>query len=200
MLEDCASSWTAFAAQTARNAEVQLFRGVLGGSLALCGSRAELTGTGSGFQVQNIYLGGGDSNLDFNDVAVHAGQDTRSEIHAAGVLDGSCQKILRGTIDFRKGAVHGVGHESEDVLLLSPTVRNRTALLILCGEEQVEGQHAASIGRLDESMLYYMASRGINEQEAKRLVALAKFAPVLDVLPPDLKCEADAFIERRVSI
>ena len=67
-------------------------------------------------------------------------------------------KILRGTIDFRRGAKRGVGHESEDVLLSSPHARNRTAPLILCGEEEVEGQHAASIGRLDEAKLYYLRS------------------------------------------
>ena len=86
--------------------------------------------------------------LDYNDVSVHTAKDTLCEMHTAGVLTGNADKILRGTIDFRRGAKRGVGHESEDVLLFSPHARNRTAPLILCGEEEVEGQHAASIGRL----------------------------------------------------
>ena len=198
MLSAATRSWSAVSATAGENAQVCIYRAALGGSSVLSGGKCLLPGTGSAFEARTIYYGDGDTVLDFSDTAVHTGRKTRSEIHAAGVLDGNCQKTLRGTIDFRRGAVQGVGHESEDVLLLSPDVRNRTAPLILCGEEQVEGQHAASIGRLDEAMLYYMASRGIGEGEARRLLALAKFAPVLDALPPDLRCEAESYLERRL--
>ena len=69
-----------------------------------------------------------------------------SDTASAGALSGSADKILRGTIDFKEGAKRGIGHESEDVILLGPDVRDRTAPLILCHEEEVEGQHAASHG------------------------------------------------------
>ena len=90
---------------------------------------------------------------------------------------------LRGTVDFQRGAKRGVGHESEDVLLFSPNARNRTAPLILCGEEEVEGQHAASVGRLDENKLYYLRSRGLSEAQARRLMVDARFAPAIDKIP-----------------
>ena len=119
----------------------------------------------------------------YNDVSVQIGKDTLCEMHTAGVLTGSADKILRGTVDFRRGAKRGVGHESEDVLLFSPTARNRTAPLILCGEEEVEGQHAASVGRLDESKLYYLRSRGLSESQARRLMVDARFAPAIEKIP-----------------
>ena len=198
MLGSAARSLSGLAAETEQGAKVSLFRAALGGKLSLGGSRCILRGSGSAFTARSIYYGDGESLVDLSDTAIHLGRDTRSEIHAAGVLDGAAEKTLRGTIDFHRGAVRAVGHESEDVLLLSPRVRNRTAPLILCGEEQVEGQHAASIGRLDENLLYYMASRGIGEAEAKRALALGKYAPVLDMLPPDLRCEAEGYLERRL--
>ena len=109
--------------------------------------------------------------------------DTLCEMHTAGVLTGSADKILRGTVDFQRGAKRGVGHESEDVLLFSPSARNRTVPLILCGEEEVEGQHAASVGRLDENKLYYLRSRGLSEAQARRLMVDARFAPAIDKIP-----------------
>lgn len=48
---------------------------------------------------------------------------------------------------------------------------NQTIPLILCGEEDVEGNHGATIGRLDEKMLFYLASRGIPEEAARSLLA-----------------------------
>ena len=108
-------------------------------------------------------------------------------------------KILRGTIDFRRGAKRGVGHESEDVLLFSPHARNRTAPLILCGEEEVEGQHAASIGRLDEAKLYYLRSRGLNDAQARRLMVDARFAPAIEKIPLEaLREEVRAEAARRL--
>ena len=138
--------------------------------------------------------------LDFNDVSVHTGKDTLCEMHTAGVLTGSADKILRGTVDFQRGAKRGVGHESEDVLLFSPSARNRTAPLILCGEEEVEGQHAASVGRLDENKLYYLRSRGLSEAQARRLMVDARFAPAIDKIPLDsLQDEVRENVARRLN-
>ena len=53
------------------------------------------------------------------------------------------------------------GDEKEDVLLVGDNMVNQTIPLILCAEEDVEGNHGASIGKLDENMLFYAATRGI---------------------------------------
>ena len=191
--------WNTVAATLAADASLDIVRVEFGGHQVLSGSRVILEGHRSRFSLHAAYIGGEDDVLDFNDVAVHLGRDTRSEIHSAGVLAGHAEKILRGTIDFRRGAVRGIGHESEDVLLFSPTVRNRTAPLILCAEEQVEGQHAASAGRLDEKILYYLASRGIDEKKARRLLVEAKFAPVIDDVPEgDFRESVRETLERRL--
>lgn len=171
--------------KVAKDAHVRIVRAELGGNVVVSGARAMLAHTAGAFDLDAIYYGDGDSILDFNDVAIHTGRDTHSEMHNAGVLADRCKKALRGTIDFRRGAVHAVGHESEDVLLFSPDVRHRAAPLILCTEENVEGQHAASAGRLDENILYYLASRGLDPQQAKRLMVDARFAPVLDKIPDE---------------
>ena len=156
-------------------AKVEQVRVELGGSLSACGTRAMLGTPKSEYDLDAVYFGGEDAVLDYNDVSVHTAKDTLCEMHTAGVLTGNANKILRGTIDF--------GHESEDVLLFSPHARNRTAPLILCGEEEVEGQHAASIGRLDEAKLYYLRSRGLNEAQARRLMVDARFAPAIEKIP-----------------
>ena len=191
--------YNAVAAKCAEGAKVTIVRADLGAAVTVSGARALLPERQSEFELSSIYYGDMDAILDFNDVAVHTARDTHSELHTAGVLADRAQKVLRGTIDFQRGAVNAVGHESEDVLLFSPTVRNRTAPLILCGEEQVEGQHAATSGRLNEELLYYLRSRGLSEAEAKRLMVRARFAPVLDAIPDDaLRQAAEETIARRL--
>lgn len=199
MLGSHARRWDAVAVEEGTGAKVEQVRIELGGSVSACGTRAELSSAKSEYDLDAVYFGSRDAVLDYNDVSVHTAKDTLCEMHTAGVLTGNASKILRGTIDFRRGAKRGVGHESEDVLLFSPTARNRTAPLILCGEEEVEGQHAASIGRLDEEKLYYLRSRGLSEAQARRLMVDARFAPALDKIPLDaLREEVQAEAARRL--
>lgn len=193
-------SWDAVGAVVGEGAQVELVRAVLGGSCAASGSLACLEGAKSGFNLNTAYFGHKDQYLDFNDVGRHIGRETVCDMYTSGVLADKSNKILRGTIDFRSGAVHSVGHENETVLLLSSEARNRTVPLILCGEEQVEGQHAATLGRFDEKQLYYLCSRGLTPTQAKRLMVEARFTPVLDMLPDeDLQKEILECIERRLN-
>lgn len=192
-------SFDAVGARIGKGARVELIRAVLGGKTAACGSLAHLDGLGGGYQQDTAYYSDEEQIFDFNDIARHIGRETVSEMHTAGVLAGSSSKILRGTIDFKAGSAHSVGHENETVLLLSPSARNRTVPLILCGEEAVEGQHAASLGQFDEKQLYYLCSRGLSLMEAKRMLVEARFMPVLHkITPDDLRMEILNVIERRL--
>ena len=199
LLGNNASRWGAVAIQQAASSRVEQVRIELGGKVSVCGTRTLQDHNKSEYDLDAVYFGRDNDVLDYNDVSVQIGKDTLCEMHTAGVLTGNADKILRGTVDFRRGAKRGVGHESEDVLMFSPTARNRTAPLILCGEEEVEGQHAASVGRLDESKLYYLRSRGLSESQARRLMVDARFAPAIEKIPlEELRTEVRETVARRL--
>ena len=199
LLGNNASRWGAVAIQQAASSRVEQVRIELGGKVSVCGTRTLQDHNKSEYDLDAVYFGRDNDVLDYNDVSVQIGKDTLCEMHTAGVLTGNADKILRGTVDFRRGAKRGVGHESEDVLMFSPTARNRTAPLILCGEEEVEGQHAASVGRLDEVKLYYLRSRGLSESQARRLMVDARFAPAIEKIPlEELRTEVRETVARRL--
>lgn len=95
-------------------------------------------------------------------------------MEVSGVVSENAFKIFRGTIDFIAGCAGSKGTESEDVLLLGEELVNQTIPLILCAEEDVEGNHGASIGKLDDQTLFYLASRGIPKEEAEKMLARAR--------------------------
>ena len=84
------------------------------------------------------------------------------------------KKTYRGTIDLKNGASGAVGEEQEDVLLLSENVVNNSIPVILCTEEDVQGEHGATIGRIAEDTLLYMQSRGIGKDECEKLLSRSK--------------------------
>ncbi len=152
----------------------RLIRLILGGKATYAGAFASLPGKKSAFESDIAYDVREDHLLDMNYVADHTGKQTESRIDVSGVLAQKARKLFRGTIDFHKGCAGAKGSELEDVLLLDEGIVNQTIPLILCDEEDVEGSHGASIGRPDEDLMLYLASRGLSEEVIYRMMARAK--------------------------
>ena len=83
-----------------------------------------------------------------------------------------------------------------DVLLLDDGVQNQTIPLILCAEEDVEGNHGASIGSLDDELIFYLESRGISEEAAYELMAKARLKAVCKKIPVEgLRAELNEMLD-----
>ena len=179
-----------FGADCEKNARVETIQLVLGGN------RTALRGESSDLESDIGYLLGGESRLDMNLEAVHTGKKTNSRMDAAGVLSGKAVKIFRGTIDFQKGCAGSVGNEKEDVLLLDDTIVNQTIPLILCNEEDVEGNHGATIGKLDEELLLYLESRGISEEAVYAMMAQARIDSICHkISDEEMKKKVQEYLE-----
>ena len=151
----------------------------LGGKRVISGTMAKLQGRKAAFASNVAYDLRDQEELDLNLIASHVGKKTEAEMDVKGVLRKGSKKLLRATVDFLTGCSGSVGKEAEEVLLMDEEVVNQTIPLILCGEEDVEGAHGASIGRIDEEHLFYLKSRGIPEDEIYQMLAGAKIEGAL---------------------
>lgn len=182
--------------ELADTAELEAVAVEAGSAKSLAKMEVNLTGNESKANVYVLYFGHGASQLDMNYVLVQQGKNTEANLHVYGALLGESNKIFRGTLDFRHGSKGSKGYEKEEVVVLSSKVRNRSVPLMLSAEDAVEGHHAVSIGKIDENKLFYLMSRGLDMQEARRLVVEAAFNPVLDrIEDKDLYQELDEYIK-----
>lgn len=139
-------------------------------------------------QYRSLYFGQNQSRLDHHYKMNHHGANSHSDINVQGALTDQALKVFRGTLDFKKGSSGSKGIEKEYVLLLTPEVKSHAIPALLCSEDDVEGEHAASAGQIEENKLYYLMSRGLTLHQAKKLLVEASFAPILEELPlPELK-------------
>ena len=166
-----------------KDAVFEWYRVILGGRATYDNCSVMLAGAGSRFEANIGYRLEGEELMDMNCEAIHTGKKTESLIRASGVLFDRASKLLRGTIDLRRGCAGAVGNETEDVLLIDDTVRNRSVPVILCSEEDVVGNHGASIGRLDEDLLFYLQSRGIDNASATERMAKARVDAIIRRIP-----------------
>jgi len=155
-------------------ARVNVRHVVLGGGCTATGLAADLRGDRSRIDVDTSYLASGTQQRDFNYIIRHRGRKTVSNMDANGVLTGTSKKCLRGTIDLIHGAKGAEGNERETVLLASKGVDNKTVPNILCDEDDVAGNHGATIGHVRPDQLFYAACRGLSQEQTEALFLSAK--------------------------
>lgn len=81
-------------------------------------------------------------------------------------------------------------------MLMDDTVVNKTIPLILCAEEDVEGNHGATIGKLDDELMFYMESRGMNADDIYELIAKSKLEAASRLIPDQaVREDVQAYIE-----
>lgn len=168
-----------------KDARVSVRHVVLGGGFTAIGLAADLRGDRSRIDVDTSYLASGTQQRDFNYIIRHRGRKTVSNMDANGVLTGTSKKCLRGTIDLIHGAKGSEGNERETVLLASKGVDNKTVPNILCDEDDVAGNHGATIGHVRPEQLFYAACRGLSQEQTEALFLSAKLEDAALQAPND---------------
>lgn len=169
-------SWTVFDDSgyvLDEGSHVSVAHRVLGGGSASTGLAADLRGAESRIDVTTRYLGAGQQERDFNYSIKQRGCATESNLDANGVLAGESKKTLRGTIDFVYGCKGSTGNERETVLLADEGVENKTVPVILCDEDDVMGNHGATIGHVRPEQRFYLACRGLSDRAIESLFSVA---------------------------
>ena len=164
------------------NAKISFTQIELGGNHVDSGLGVVLEGYKAAFNSNVAYICKGEQTLDMNHIVYHTGKKTECDMKVSGTLLEGAVKTYRGTIDFKNGCTGSKGNEMEEVLLLSPNAVNNSLPVILCDEEDVEGEHGSTIGRLSSETLFYMQSRGISEKEAEKILSRAKIQAAADLI------------------
>ncbi len=155
------------------------------GGKAYINVSSNLNGHKSKTDIQSAYIVKNEDVLDINYVINHFGTESECSLESKGVLYSGAKKTYRGTIDFKRGCKGALGSETEDVLLMENNIINKTVPVILCAEEDVEGNHGATIGRLSDELLFYLCSRGISEEMAYKIMSNERIKSVIKLIPEE---------------
>jgi len=151
-----------------------------GGKNSISNYYTDLFGKNSDNQVNTIYLGNNDQLFDLNYIAHCHGEKSNINIEVQGALNDKAIKHFKGTIDFKKGCKKAVGNENENCLLLSDEAKSLAVPILLCSEEDVEGNHSTSSGKAGQKELFYLMSRGLTEKDAMKLLVRARFNKIIE--------------------
>lgn len=156
-----------------------------GGKNSITNYYSNLIGDLSDNKLESIYLGKNNQLIDINYIAELRGKKSNIDINVQGALKNQAKKHFKGTIDFKKGCKKATGNENEECMLLSNKAKSIALPMLLCSEEDVEGNHSSSAGKVGEKELFYIMSRGFNFKEAMKLMVRAKFNKILENIKDD---------------
>ena len=169
-----------------QDAAVDVKQYALGGSTIGLGLTANLVGARARLDLNNRYHATHEETLDINHLVRMRGTSTRAQLTESGVLNEAAKKTLRATIDLVRGAKDAQGNEIETVMILGDDVVNKTMPVILCDEDDVAGNHGATIGSVSPEQLDYLAARGLSRQAAEQLFVRALFEDAIINAPEEI--------------
>ena len=146
---------------------------------------SNIIGENADNKLNAIYIGRNEQLYDLNYIAELYGKKSNIDIEVQGVLNEQAKKHFKGTIDFKKGCKKATGNENENCMLLSKDAKSIALPMLLCSEEDVEGNHSSSAGKIGEKELFYIISRGFELKEAMKLMVRAKFNKILENIKND---------------
>ncbi|MEE1130493.1 MAG: Fe-S cluster assembly protein SufD [Caryophanon sp.] len=182
-----------------RDAKIDWALGLMTSSDTIYENTTNLIGDNSTSDFKMATVGTGTQKLNFTTLIRQWGKNSDGQILKHGVMKDSAQSIFNGIGHIMKGGTKANAEQESRVLMLSEGARGDANPILLIDEDDVTAGHAASVGRVDPTQLYYLMSRGISQTEAERLVIHGFLAPVVNNLPIEgVKKQLTEVIERKV--
>lgn len=159
--------------------------------LHLAGEKAEAC-------VSGLVVGGGTQHADSDLLISHEACCCKSDVLYKSVLDGSSTGSFAGKVYVAPGAQKSESQETNSNLCVSPNAHAYTRPMLEIYADDVKCNHGSTVGRLDESALFYMAQRGVDPTEGRRLLQQAFACEVIERIElPSLRTRLHQMIEER---
>ena len=175
----------------------------LGGAVVRVNPSVDLAGAGSEGKVYGLSFADSGQHLESQVYVHHRGPNTSADVLYKGALQGSsARSVWVGDVLIGREAVGTDSYEANRNLVLTDGARADSVpnLEIETGEIAGAG-HASATGRFDDEQLFYLRSRGIPEEAARRLVVRGFFNEIIaKIAVPAVRERLTEAIERELAI
>lgn len=140
----------------------------------------QLLGEGADAKISGLVIGDGAQHVDNNLLVSHEACMCKSDILYKYVLDGESKGAFAGKVYVAQGAQKSDSQETNANLCVSPKAHMYTQPMLEIYADDVKCNHGSTVGQLSEAALFYMAQRGIEPAEGRRLLQQAFAVEVIE--------------------
>ena len=150
-----------------KNSIFNLFDLNFGSKLINSNVNVNLDGENSRFEHSSVFVGNNEQKFDFSVNAIHNARNTYSNMLTKGALSDNSKTFYKGLIKINKNAGNSNGYQKQESILLSENAESNSVPKLEINNNDVRCTHGSSVSQLDDNLLFYVMSRGLNEKEAK---------------------------------
>ncbi len=129
---------------------------------------------------------------------IHIGANTRSTIISKGISAGESDNSYRGLVQILPSAVNARNHTCCDSMLIGSKCKANTYPVIEVENSTAVTEHEATTSKISEEQLFYVLSRGIDEESATSLIVNGFCKDVFKELPMEFSVEAIKLLELKL--
>lgn len=173
----------------------------LGGGLVRNDMVIDIGHPGAEISFDGLYLAGEGQHIDNHTRVDHRAGPATSRQEYRGILNGKCRCIWNGKAIVHEGADGTDADQANHNLLLSEKAEIDAKPELEIYTDDVKCSHGTTVGQLDETALFYLRTRGLDRQHAKRILTHAFAAGLVSRIPVESAREAvGKLVEARLAV
>lgn len=141
-----------------------------------------LAGENASVEVVGLVLCKGTDEKNLEAYITHAAPNTKSNVNVRSVLRDRSTFAFRGNVKIEKGAKGADAYLRSDALLFDDAKMGDDTPALEIDEQEVKAGHAATIGKVDEEMIFYLMSRGLTRDQSEKMVIDGFIDPIREVI------------------
>lgn len=171
----------------------------LGGVLHRSRIDNRLLGRGSSVHQVEIGFGSGAQLFDLTSYTRHIGEDTTGDLLSKGVFTDRSRGYIKGLIEIQRTALGTDSYLGEFGMLLTKRSRSVTIPSLEIDQPNVRrAAHSSSVGPIDEAQVFYLMSRGLDRETARKAIVLGFLEPVVARIPlPEVQERLRALLDAK---
>ena len=174
---------------------MEWINGNLGSGFTMLYPSSILKGKRARTEMIGIAFAGNGQNQDTGSKVIHIAPDTSSTIIAKSISKDGGITTYRGLVKINKGATNAKSNVECDALMVDNISRSDTIPYIQILENKSEIGHEARTGKISQEKIFYLMSRGLSEEEAKKMIVSGFIEPITKQLPGEYAIELNRLIE-----
>jgi len=167
----------------------------LGSKLTMKYPSIYLLGPEAHGEILSIAFAGAGQHQDAGGKIIHGAPKTSSSIFSKSISKDGGRSTYRGLLEVADGATETRSKVVCDALLLDEDSRSDTYPTIRIDENDADVGHEATVSKIGDEQLFYLQSRGLDEEEASKMIVNGFIEPVTKELPMEYAVELNRLIE-----
>jgi Fe-S cluster assembly protein SufB/Fe-S cluster assembly protein SufD len=170
-------------AMGARDSKIVWSTGLLGGAFTRSRLESVMNESGASSENVEVVFGAGTQRFDTVSNITHKGPNTSGHAISKGVVKDKAKSIFKGMIRIEENAKNSRAYLAEHGMILSKDAVADAIPGLEIATNEVKATHSASVSQINEEEIFYLNSRGLSEDEAKKLIIVGFFEPLVERIP-----------------